>query len=254
MEDIICRVVEVGLISLYINSPLDLYRIVFWLLLMILLQLSVSLMEGNSVEKKITSKEIICLALFCLYLIGGIVFSFIVYYFWIFLIAFLGISGLIVVRFSPPFSLEKKGSGGILRILLEGWFWIIVHTLAITNSPKFVGIEYLPIFLVYEAWYLIKELENSKIDIQKKYITTGILMGRHGCYRMFLLLHLFSWIYIGLDMNFGYIRGLPLILFPWSLWQIKMVKSFKLERLKYQAFLYYLFFSGLTGISLIYKI
>ena len=78
-------------------------------------------------------------------------------------------------------------------------------------------------------------------------------MGRHGSFRMFLLMHLFSWIYIGLDINYAYIRGLPLCLIPWAAYQIKTIRALEMKTLRYQAFVYYLSFSALTAISLTYK-
>ena len=157
---------------------------------MVTMQASVLLMASNSEE--IHKTEIACIVLYCLYLLGGIIFSFYLSYFWAFLLTFTITSALLVLRFSPPFSLEKKGSGGIFRVLLEGWFWVLLHSLALTDSPKFIVIEYLPVFFVFEAWYLIKEIESSSFDTQHQHITTGMLMGKHGCFRVFMLLHIFS--------------------------------------------------------------
>lgn len=253
MEDILTRFVEITVIALYLNSEIDLNRVVFWGILLVIMQISVGLMDDKSVKAALTIREITCFALYCLYLIAGVIFAFWVPYFWFFLISFLMTSVLVVLRFSPPFILEKSGSGGIFRIMLEGWLWVLVHALAISDSPRFVNIDYLPVFLVFEAWYLMKELDHSAEDIQNKHITTGILMGRHGCFRIFTLLHIFSWVYIALDIHYGLIRGLPLIISPWALYQIALVRSLELTTVKFQAFLYYLVFSILTSLSLYYK-
>ena len=247
------KFVEVSLIALYLDGSVNESRIWYWGVLVLLMQLSVNLMEPKAQSVALNAKEILCFVLFCMYLVGGLVFAFWVTYFWMFLITFVFTSGLVVIRFSPPFILEKSGSGGIFRIVLEGSLWTVVHVFAISDSPRVVNIDYMPVFMVFEAWYLVKELHNSDVDIQNKHITTGILMGRHGSFRIFFLLHVFSWIYILLDMHYGSIRGLPLLILPWAALQISKVRAMELTTLKTQAFVYYLCFSLLTAISLFYK-
>lgn len=253
MEELLSKFVEVSLIAMYLHDSLHETRIWWWGLLVLLMQLSVNLMEPKAQTVALNAKEILCFALYCLYLIGGLIFAFWVPYFWMFLFTFICTSGLVVLRFSPPFILEKSGSGGIFRIILEGSLWVVLHGFAISDSPRIVNIEYMPVFMVFEAWYLVKELTNSPEDIKNKLITTGILMGRHGCFRMFFLLHLFSWIYSLLDMYYGSIMGLPLLISPWAALQISKVRALELTTLQTQAFVYYLCFSLLTAISLFYK-
>jgi 1,4-dihydroxy-2-naphthoate octaprenyltransferase len=228
-------------------------RTLAWSFLLILMESSVSLMQVKPIDSYLRFKEIACFALYCLYLVGGLIFSFQVSYFYSFLCSFLVTSALIVLRYSPPFVFEKKGSGGIMRILLEGCFWVITHSVALSDTPNFVIFEYLPIFLVYEAWYLIKELNQSAEDIKNKLITTAILMGKYGCYRIFLLLHFFSWVYLALDMNFAIGKGLPLVLVPWALFQIKRIKVMDIHHVQMHAFLYYLAFCVLSWIGNFYK-
>ena len=253
MEHILPKISEILIISLYSNSPLLTTRTLCWTILLTLMEISVSLMQIKPTDSNLRIKEIICFALYCLYLVGGIIFSFQVSFFYTFIGSFIITSFLIILRHSPPFVLEKKGSGGIMRILLEGCFWVITHSVALSDTPNFVIFEYLPIFLVYEAWYLIKELNQSADDIKNRLITTAILMGKYGCYRIFLLLHVFSWTYLVLDMHFALGKGLPLVLVPWAVFQIKKIKVMDIHIVELHAFLYYLMFCGLSWVGNFFK-
>ena len=246
MESILPRLCEIIIISLYSSSSLLSVRALTWAVLLTMMEVSVSLMQIKQTDSKLSIKEIICFALFCLYLIGGLIFSFQVSFFYTFLLTFIITSFLIVLCHSPPFVLEKKGSGGIIRIFLEGSLRVITHSVALSDNPNFVVFEYLPIFCVYEAWHLIKELNESADDIKNKFITTAILMGKFGCYRVFILLHVFSWVYLALDMNFALGKGLPLVLVPWAVYQIRKIKVMDIHVVEVHAFLYYLMFCGLT--------
>ncbi|OMJ76550.1 hypothetical protein SteCoe_24039 [Stentor coeruleus] len=250
MEEIVSRVVEVIIICLYTNEQVTSFRTMAWVILLVCMQISIMLMSPTTKTLKIGIKEIACFVLFCLYLVCGIIFSFAVSYFWVFLAVFILTSVLVILRYSPPFTFEKSGSGGIMRILLEGWLWVLVHTLALSDNPKFLVFEYLPVFLVYEAWYLVRELQESANDIKNKKITTGILMGKHGCFRIYLLLHLFSWICVFLDMSFDYSRGLPLLLVPWAIYQVRKVRIMEIANIRTIAFIYYLLFSFMTILGL----
>ncbi|OMJ87884.1 hypothetical protein SteCoe_10293 [Stentor coeruleus] len=250
MEELVSRVVEVIIISQYVNAQVTSFRTIAWVILLICMEFSIMLMSPTSNTLKIGIKEIACFVLFCLYLVCGIIFSFAVAYFWVFLGVFILTSVLVILRYSPPFILEKSGSGGIMRILLEGLLWVIINSLALSDNPRFLVFEYLPVFLVYEAWYLVKELQESTNDIKNKQITTGILMGKHGCFRIYLLLHLFSWICVFLDMSFDISRGLPLFLAPWGVYQVRKVRSMEINNIRMIAFVYYLMFSFLTILGL----
>ena len=254
MENILPRICEIIIICLYSDSPLLSLRTLIWAALLTVMEASVLLMQVKQEDSKLTVKEIICFALYCLYLVGGLIFSFQVSFFYTFIASFSITSFLIVLCYSPPFVLEKKGSGGIIRILLEGCFWVITHSVALSDSPNFVVFEYLPIFLVYEAWYLIKELNQSADDIKNKFITTAILMGKFGCYRIFILLHAFSWVYLALDMNFAVGKGLPLVLVPWAVYQIKKIKVMDIHVVEQHAFLYYLMFCALSCLGIVFKV
>ena len=253
MEEFISKTVEIAMISFYVDENYFTYRVLFWNIIAFMIQISVHFMKPEKDQKDIKKKDVFCLVLFSLSIVCGMIFSFQISYFWTFSLIFLITTVLILIRHSPPFMMEKKGAGGIFRILLEGWFWIILHSLAITDSPRFIVIEYLPVFFVYEAWYLVKEIDNSPSDLSNKHVTTAILMGRHGFFRLFFLLNIFSWIYLVLDMNFSYTLGLPLLLQPWSLLLISRAKSFDTKRVKNQAFFYYLSFCLLTATGLTYK-
>lgn len=248
MEEFITRASGVILITIYTYSDILSTRTLFWSLLLLIMQISITIMYPASVEKHITKKEMICLMLYCLYLICGFAFSTMVEYFWSFIIVFIITSGLMALRYSPPYVLEKTGYGGIVRIFLEGWFWVILHSIALSEHPKFLVIQYMPVFLVQEAWYLIKELNESSEDIKNKYITTGILMGKYGCFKIFLMLHTFSWICLLLDMKLDYLYGAPLLIIPWALFQIKKLKTLDSTHARTQAFMYYLAFCALTTV------
>lgn len=253
MEEIVSRVVEVIIISLYVNAQVTSFRTMTWIVLLVCMQISIMLMSPISKTIKIGIKEIACFVLFCLYVVCGIIFSFAVSYFWVFLVVFILTSVLVILRYSPPFIFEKSGSGGIMRIMLEGWLWVILHALALSDNPKFLVFDYLPVFLVYEAWYLVRELQESTNDIKNKQITTGILMGKHGCFRIYLLLHLFSWICVFLDMNFNLCRGLPLLIAPWAMYQVRKVRIMEIANIRMIAFVYYFLFSSLTILGLTIK-
>lgn len=253
MEELVSKATEILIIGLYSNCQFLSFRSLFWAVLLCTMLFSKALMDVKPTDKKLRLKEVTCFASYCLYLVGGIVFAFTISYFYTFICCFIITSGLIILRYSPPFIFEKKGSGGIMRILLEGCFWVITHSVALSDTPKFVVFEYLPIFLVYEAWYLMKELGESANDIKNKLITTGILMGKYGCYRIFLLLHIFSWVYLGLDMNFDVAKGLPLMLTPWAVYQIRKIKTLDVNHIQLHAFFYYLAFCGLSSVGIFYN-
>jgi len=253
MEELISKATEFLIIGLYSDCDFISFRSFSWAVLLSLMLFSKTLMQVNPTDSKVRLKEVTCFASYCLYLIGGLVFAFTVSYFYAFLCCFILTSVLIILRYSPPFVFEKKGSGGIMRISLEGCFWVMTHSIALSDSPKFVVFEYLPVFLVYEAWYLMKELKESGNDIKNKLITTGILMGKYGCYRIFMLLHIFSWVCLGLDMNFEVAKGLPLVLVPWAMYQIRKIKTMDINDIQLHAFLYYLAFCMLSSVGIFYN-
>lgn len=248
MEELLCRIVQISLTCLNTNDSIFTFRTTYWLSLILIFQVAISQMNPSTSSIRFT--DVLCIVLSSIYIIGGFIFSFAISYFYLYHFFFFLCFSLTVLRYSPPFILEKSGSGGILRIFLEGAFWVILHSLALSDTPRFAVIERLPVFLVYESLYLIKELEGSTEDTKKKFITTGILIGRNGCFKTSILLHSFSCFFLVLDMQMALINGLPLILFPWVIYQLTALKQMELRKARIHSLLYYLSFSILTGVSL----
>jgi 1,4-dihydroxy-2-naphthoate octaprenyltransferase len=251
MEELLSKAAQVLTISLFTHSSIFSSRTLIWSLLLFLLHFSIILMSPSANSSSLSPKDILCFVSFCIYSMCGILFAFSVAYFWVFLFLFISSSVLIVVRYSPPFVLEKTGSGGLLRLLAEGFCWVLLHSVALSDTPGFIVIEYLPVFLVGEAWRLAKELSESAEDIKKKVVTTSILLGKHGCCRMFLLMHVCSWVYCALDMAFDQFRGLPLVIAPWAMQQVRKMRSMDVVTLRHQAFAYYMAFIALTAVGLL---
>lgn len=254
MEEIITKVIEIVVVGTYKNSELLTIKTLSWLTTLLILNLAVSLMNTKPEDPNAKIKSLSCIILFCSYLLCGMVYSFLVLHYIWFILSFSITSILIVLRYSPPFLYEKKGTGGIFRFILEGVCWITVHSFALSDDPGIVIFEYMPVYLVYEAWYLTKELQEAANDIKNKSITTAILMGKQGWKRIFVLIHLFCFIYLIFDSSLGIGKGLPLLLLPWTMYQIKYIKTMSNQSMKVQSFLYFICFASLTaaGVKLDY--
>lgn len=249
MEEMIAKTIEIVVISTYLNIDVFTEKVLYWNLIMVMLNLSIPLMRTKPEDPEASKKSKACLVLFCLYLFCGNLYSLLVFHYVFFVIVFLLTSALLILRYSPPFTYEKKGSGGIFRILLEGVSWVILHSLALSDDFKIVIIEYMPIFLVYETWYLTKELQEAADDIKNKVVTTVILIGKNGLQKTFVLIHSFCFVLVALDAYVEPGKGLPLILVPWALYQIKFVRLIDNKSLQTHSFLYFVTFGVLAALG-----
>lgn len=249
MEEMIAKTIEIVVISTYLNIDIFTQKVLYWNIILVVLNLSIPLMKTKPDDPEASKKSKACFALFCLYLFCGILYSFFVFHYIFFNLNFLIVSGLLILRYSPPFTYEKKGSGGIFRIMLEGVFWVTLHTFALSDDFKVVIIEYMPIFLVYEAWYLTKELQEAADDIKNKVVTTVILIGKNGLQKIFVLIHSFCFIFVVLDSYVEPGKCLPIILVPWALYQIKYIRFIDNKSLQLHSFLYFVAFGLLTALG-----
>ena len=247
MEEITTKLIEIVVVGAYKNSELLTLKALSWFTLLLIQNFSVSLMNTKPTDPHANKKSFACTALFCSYLLGGLLYSSLVLHNICFVLSFCVTSILIVLRYSPPFVYNKKGPGWIFRFVLEGVCWITVHSLALSDKPGIVIFEYMPVFLVYEAWYLTKELQEASDDIKNKSITTVMLMGKQGWKRIFLLIHLFCFVYLLVDGYLGMWKGLPLLLFPWTIFQLRCVNTMSCQTMQVQSFLYFLCFGVLTA-------
>ncbi|CAG9333466.1 unnamed protein product [Blepharisma stoltei] len=252
IDDAALALIQYFLCSLYSYPHLKLYCWKIWILFIFILQISIGCLKiGNNK----TPRWYYGAFGFTFCIIIAVITAAQAESFWQFAVFSLILLSLIALQYIPEINLENKGYGGLLRLFTHGFLLIELNSITITGEISFkLFLDMIPTHLLYQNWKIIFELCAFSEDIKAKTVTTAVLLGRHECYRLFVVLNLFIALYTIIDIiSYGSIRGLTFLLLPWLFSQILRLRNMKLKRLENETFWYMLIHNFLTVITLVYS-
>lgn len=168
-------------------------------------------------------------------------------YIWFFILHLLYLVGTFV-QYYPPIRVESKGAGGVLTFVNHGFLMPFLHGIVLLDYLSMrVFLFTLASHAVYQAWRILYEYQSYSVDLKKGKLTTAVLLGKHDCFRMFVVFNVLSWAYVVVDaLSEGYASGLPLVLIVWCVVEITRFKNSELGTIYIEYFAYYLAFSAMS--------
>ncbi|CAG9311838.1 unnamed protein product [Blepharisma stoltei] len=254
MREIIAAFTQI-FVCVYMNSDSWVEeRTLLWTLTILFYYISSILLKKHSWQKDEKICLILGLATFALF--SGFLLSYCsaVDHWIIFLATALVDIIVAVLQFCPPLYLDNHGLSGNFR-LLHGFLLVMMSSMVLTGKLSFrLVLDMVPSHLSWQTWGLIKECRSSRDDTKKSIVSTAIILGKHGCFKMIVLFCLFSDLYIAIDMaSYSISRGLPLLLIPWQIRISYKLKYMKIGSLSAEAFAYMIVFNALIVLGIAYK-
>jgi 1,4-dihydroxy-2-naphthoate octaprenyltransferase len=150
-------------------------------------------------------------------------------------------------------AMDKVGAGSLFFFLEYGIIAVQVTSLNVFKEWTIRRIlECAPAHFLIQGAILARETSGFEESANSGVRNTPILLGRHDAFRLFFLFHMFAFVFIGIDtVSLEWLRGLPMILLPWSLSLIYSFKQFYLSGLPSSAYRQYLLFVVLICLSIL---